>query len=216
MLADKTAHEEFARFFHKGTKMQYRKGEAIVRSVDQPRGIYYITEGYVKAYVITKYGEENLLLIRRHDDIFPLIWALADEHRDITYQAMSDVIVWRIAKSDFLQFIKTNHSAIQVLVDLAIDAYRLHSDRVMNLEYRTVRERIASFLLTYGAKFGVPIGANGLCIDSPIRRQDMAASVNASRETASRELSALARHKYVILDGNKITIPDIQKLRELI
>ncbi len=215
MLADKTAHEEFARFFHKGTQIHYRKGEAIVRPTDEPRGIYYITDGYVKAYAITKYGEENLLIIRKADDIFPLIWAVADEHRDITYEAMSDVTLWRMAKSEFLHFVRTNPAATRVLVDLAIDAYHLHSERVMNLEYRTVRERIASFLLTHAEKFGQKC-SSGLQINTPIRRQDIAASINASRETASRELSALARHKYIVLENGHINICDPEKLRELV
>lgn len=215
MLADKKAHEQLISFFHTGTQLNYKKGESIVRAGDEPRGIYYVTQGFVKAYAITKYGEENVLIIRQHDDIFPLIWAFTGLHRDITYQAMSDTALWRVAKSDFVEFLKKNEHVVPVLLDMAIEAYRLHSERVMNLEYRSVRERIASFLLTHGDRFG-ETNEHGIVLRVPIRRSDIAASINASRETTSRELTALARHGYISLDNGDITICEPEKLRELL
>lgn len=186
-----------------------------MRAGDEPRGIYYITGGFVKAYAITKYGEENLLIIREHDDIFPLIWVFTGLHRDITYEAMSDTTLWRVAKSDFLAFLKKNEHVVPVLLDMAVEAYRLHSERVMNLEYRSVRERIAMFLLTHAERFGEK-AKHGVIIRAPIRRSDIAASINASRETTSRELTAFARKGYISLDNGDIAICQPEKLRELL
>ncbi len=215
MLADEAAHQQLITFFHSGTQLNYRKGESIVRAGDDPRGIYFITKGFVKAYAITKYGEENLLIVRKDGDLFPLIWAFTGLHRDITYQAMSDTTLWRVARSEFLNFLKKNEHAVPVIVDMSIEAYRLHSERVMNLEYRTVKERVASFLVTHADRFGKK-AENGILIDAPIRRSDIAGSINASRETTSRELSALARHGFISLDHGEIVICQIEKLRELL
>lgn len=215
MLADAAAHKKLMDFFCTGTKLVYKKGEAIVRSGDDPQGIYYVTEGFVKAYAITKYGEENVLIIRQHDDIFPLIWAFTGVHRDITYEAMSDTTMWRIARSEFLEFLKKNEHVVPVLLDAAIEAYRLHSERVNTLEYRTVRERLASFLLSNVDRFGKK-GEKGTALAAPIRRHDMASSINASRESTSRELAALARHGYIDLKTTYIEILDPEKLRELL
>lgn len=215
MLADDAAHKQLIAFFHTGTNLSYKKGESIVRAGDDPRGIYYITDGHVKAYAITKYGEENLLIVRQHDDIFPLIWAFTGLHRDITYEAMSDTSLWRVARSEFLDFLKNNEHVVPVLLDMAIEAYRLHSERVMNLEYRTVRERVAMFLLTHADRFGHK-EKDGITIDAPIRRHDIAASINASRESTSRELSSLAKKGFIYLEGGDIKICHPQKLRELL
>jgi CRP-like cAMP-binding protein len=215
MLADKAAFEQLISFFHTGTQLHYKKGESIVRAGDEPRGIYFITSGFVKAYAITKYGEENVLIVRKKDDLFPLIWAFTGLHRDITYQAMSDTTLWRIAKSDFLAFLKKNEHTVAAVLDMAVEAYRLHSEHVMNLEYRTVRERIASFLLSQSDRFGEKT-THGITLRVPIRRSDIAGSINASRETASRELAALARHGYISLKDGNITICQPEKLRELL
>lgn len=216
MLASEQAHQEFKELFFTGTKLEYKKGEAIIHPTDEPRGIYYIESGYVKAYSITKYGEENLLIIRKDNDIFPLIWAVTNEHRDITYQAMSDTVIWRIAKSTFLEHVKASQNFSNVLVDLAIDAYHLHSERVMNLEYRTVKERIAMFLLTHGERFGKKMKDGSVIVSAPIRRHDIASSVNASRETTSRELMSLSRAKLIEIDGSTIKIVQPEKLEGLL
>ncbi len=215
MLADKAAHEKLIAFFHTGTQLSYKKGESIVHAGDDPRGIYYVTSGFVKAYAITKYGEENLLIIRQKDDLFPLIWAFTGLHRDITYETMSDTTLWRVARSDFLKFLQENEHVVPVLLDMAIEAYRLHSERVNNLEYRTVRERVASFLLTHADRFGTKT-KDGIAISAPIRRHDIASSINASRETTSRELTSLARHGYIILSGPQIVVCEPEKLRALL
>lgn len=215
MLADAAAHQQLIDFFHRGTQLSYKKGEPIVRAGDDPHGIYYITDGFVKAYAITKYGEENVLIIRQHDDIFPLIWAFTGLHRDVTYEAMSDTTLWRVARSELVNYLKRDEHAVAAVLDMAVEAYRLHSERVNNLEYRTVRERVACFLLTHADRFGVQ-GKHGIVIKAPIRRHDIASSINASRETTSRELTNLAKHGYIILDGPEIEICQPQKLKDLL
>ncbi len=215
MLADASAHQKLVDFFKTGTTLSYKKGEAIIRPGDEPRGIYFITTGYVKAYAITKYGEENTLIVRDDGDIFPLIWAFTGEHRDITYEAMIDTTILRVAKSDFLAFLKQNEHVLAAILDMAIEAYRLHSERVMTLEYRTVRERLASFLLTHVERFGGK-GEKGRALSAPIRRQDIASSINASRESTSRELSVLAKQGCIDLTTPYIEIINEQKLRELL
>ena len=215
MLADKAAHQQLIDFFHTGTRLSYKKGESIVRAGDDPRGIYFITEGFVKAYAITKYGEENILIVRKDNDIFPLIWAFTGLHRDVTYEAMSDTTLWRVARSQFLQFLQEHKHTVAAVLDMSVEAYRLHSERVMNLEYRTVRERVAMFLLTHAERFGKQT-TTGTLIDAPIKRHDIAGSINASRETTSRELSTFAKKGLIRLDGGHIEILQSEKLQELL
>lgn len=215
MLADESSRKQLLDFFHGGTKLSYKKGDSIVHSGDSPKGIHYIEEGFVKAYAITKYGEENNLIVRQHDDLFPLIWAFTGLHRDITYEALSDTTLWRVARSDFLSYLKKNEHVVPVLLDMAIEAYRLHSERVMTLEYRTVRERLASFLLTHAERFNDE-SSEKLALSAPIRRQDIASSINASRESTSRALSALSKQGLINLKSRFIEITDPEKLRELL
>src|SRR6478609_8759641 len=95
---------------------------------------------------------------------------------------------------------------------MVTEMYRIHSERLLNLEYRTVRERLVSFLLTMSGRFGTET-AKGLVIEVPLRHQDIASSINASRETASREISALERKGLITTKNSHIVLLDVPALQ---
>jgi CRP-like cAMP-binding protein len=196
-----------------GLKQTFRKGDFIIRPGDTPSGVYFIYQGLVKAYDITKYNEENLLIIRKADEIFPLIWAITGQERHVIYQALAPTTTWKLDREKFLGFISKEPDALAPLVDMTIEMYRLHSERILNLEYRTVRERIISFLLTMSQRFGKQT-PEGLLIEVPLRHQDIASSVNATRETTSRELSALERKGLLKNKQSLIVLHDTKGLRK--
>ena len=198
-----------------GIKKTFKKGDYIIRPGDQPPGVFYIVQGLVKAYDITRYGEENLLIIRKHDEIFPLIWALTGQERKVAYQALAPTSTLEISRQTFEEQIFKHPGTLAPLLDMTIEMYRLHSERILNLEYRTVRERIVSFLLTMSTRFGVR-SADGLIIDTPIRHQDIASSVNATRETTSREISALERKGLIAKHNSCYILKDVKALRAIL
>lgn len=214
MLATLKQTAEFVEFFRlHGTKQTFKKGDLVIRSDQTPPGVFYIYEGLVKAFDITKYNEENLLIIRKQNEIFPLIWALSGRERGISYQALAPTVTWRISRKTFLELINDRPEALTPLLDMTLEMYRLHGERIMTLEYRTVRERIISFLLTMGQRFGKQT-AIGLLIEAPLRHQDIASSVNATRETTSRELSALERKGLLENKQSLTLLKDVEALRK--
>lgn len=212
MLASERQVAALVGLFKGGTKLTYRKGEFIIRPGEVPSAVFYIESGLVKAYNITKYGEENLLIIRKEHEIFPLIWAITGQERDIIYQALAPTIVWRISPQEYLSFLHNHPAALPPLLDMVTEMYRIHSERLLNLEYRTVRERLVSFLLTMSARFGKDT-KEGLMIEVPLRHQDIASSINASRETASREIAALERKGLITNKQSYIILKDVPALQ---
>jgi CRP/FNR family transcriptional regulator, cyclic AMP receptor protein len=193
--------------FHSHTRIQYKKGEVIIRPEDE--------WGFVKAYSITKYGEENCLLVRSSGAIFPLIWAFTGEHRAVTYEAMEAASVWRVSKADYLEFLEKNPDVGPLILDMAIEAYRLHSERVMTLSFRTARERIVSFLLTCSGRWGIE-KKGSVEIIAPFRQSDIASSVNATRETTSRELNNLKKKGLIDFRDSTIILKDIEALKKIV
>lgn len=214
MLATLKQTAELVEFFRaKGVKQSFKKGDFIIRPGDAPHGVFYIYEGLVKAYDITKYDEENLLIIRKQDEIFPLIWALTGKERHIIYQTLASTITYRVDRTVFLKFIQSSSDTLVPVLDMTMEMYRLHGERILNLEYRTVRERIISFLLTMSQRFGRQT-PEGLLIEVPLRHQDIASSVNATRETTSRELSALERKGLLENKQSFTLLKDVEALRK--
>jgi len=171
--------------------------------------------GLVKAYDITKYGEENLLIIRKPGEVLGLTWAITGEDRSIIYSALARSELLQISREEFVNFVRTNPTAALPLMDMLVDMYKLHSERILNLEYRTVRERLVSFLLTTAKRFGHQT-PEGLVLRVPLRHQDIASSISATRETTGRELSALERQGLLKSYQSIITLKDVKKLRRFL
>jgi len=215
MLGNENQLKEFIDVFKKGSRLTYQKNEFIIRPGESPAHIFFIESGLVKAFNISKYGEENLLIIRKPHELFPLIWAITGQGRQIIYQAISTTTVWRIERSLFNEYLQKNPTALYPFVDLLIEQYQIHSERILNLEYRTVRERLVSFLLTMNLRFGKKI-PSGDMIDVPLKQQDIASSINASRETTSRELSILEKKGLIINNHSSVILTDTNKLKDLL
>lgn len=204
---------DFANLFHLGKKLTFSKGEFIIRPGETPSGIFYIAEGLVKAYDITKYGEENLLIIRKAGEVIGLTHAISGRERDIMYTALAPTTVMVVSRELFNVYIQEHPKAALPILEMLVDMYRLHSERIMTLAYRSVRERLASFLLTTAERFGKE-SDSGLLIDVPLRHQDIASSISATRETTSRELSTLERQGILTTHQSLITLHDREKLRQ--
>jgi CRP/FNR family transcriptional regulator len=212
MLASPSQTQSLIDTFHGGAKLTYKKGEFIIRPGEMPSAVFYIETGIVKAFDITKYGEENLLIIRKEHEIFPLIWAITGQERSVIYEVLTPTVVWKISRQDYLDYLHNHPDAMAPILDMTIEMYRIHSERIMTLEYRTVRERLISFLLGSASRFGKKTN-KGILIDVPLRHQDIASSINATRETTGRELNALVKKGMVIVDKSLIILTDKAKLK---
>lgn len=204
-------YEALQAAFTRGRHLAFSKGEFIIRPGDTPPGVFLIESGFVKAYDITKYGEDNLLIVRREKEVFPLIWAVTGQERSVIYQAMSPTKLWRISRKEFMQEME-KPEILSAVLDMTIEMYRLHSERIINLEYRTVRERLISFILTMAQRFGKE-HPEGVLVELALRQQDVASSINSSRETTSRELSFLEKKGLLQHRPQHIIIKDIEKLK---
>lgn len=214
MRSPNDRYEALKQAFLRGRHLSFKKGEFIIRPGDTPPGVFLIEKGLVKAYDITKYGEDNLLIVRHEDEVFPLIWAVTGQERSVIYQAITPTTLWRISRKDFLEELD-DPERLSAVLDMTIEMYRLHSERIINLEYRSVRERLVSFMLTMATRFGKE-HPDGLMIDLPLRQQDIASSINSSRETTSRELSLLEKKGCIKTNPQYIILKDVDKLKAIL
>jgi CRP/FNR family cyclic AMP-dependent transcriptional regulator len=215
MLTDDSQRAALVNLFHQGTRQVYGKGEFIIRPGGMPQGVFYILSGLVKAYDITKYGEENLLIIRKPGEIIGLTWAITGEDRSIIYSTLERTELLQIGQAQFVDFLHSNPQAALPLLEMVIDMYRLHSERILNLEYRTVRERLVSFLLSMERRFGEKTPA-GTVLRVPLRHQDIASSISTTRESVGRELGALERRGMLDYSQSTITLIDLDGLKNIL
>lgn len=210
------AYEELLDFFHKGRKKTYQKGEVILRAGDIPQGIYLIEKGNIKIYALSKEGDEHTHVFYQAGDIFPLIWAFKEAIRNVYYQALEDVVVWVVPKEEFLAFVNENVHVAVKLLGQAVEMFRLYAGRIDNLLYSNSYERTAYRLLSLKDRFGEK-HSDGWIINSPHTHQDIASTVNLTRETVSRAMERMQRRGIIAYDTKRrIVIKDVAGLMHVI
>lgn len=216
MTNETTLPPKLKRFFTSGTKLDYSKGQIIIRPEDSPSGVFYIDEGFVKTYSIDKHGNDNLHLVRKNGEIFPFIWVFTDQHREVYYEALSNCVLYRVAKSDFKKLVDSDRDVMYYVLEQAIEMYRVHSERLYNIQFHTAEERVVYRLLVLAHRFGEKKQKNVVKINLPIRHSDIAASLRMSRETATRILSKLEKQGLIGYDKPYIVIMKRDKLEKLL
>lgn len=212
MPSRKIENESITAHFSDGLLMHFAKEETIINGINEPEGVYLIKKGFVKAYSISQAGHVNLLLIHEAGEFIPLPWALDGAHTTgLFYEAMTDVTVLRASKEKLRAAMGHNSWLSQEMLKQAVNILTVYTQRIQTLEFRTARGRIIAELLYLAERFGQPHGVRVL-IDAPITHQDIADSINMSRETASRALGRLfdeglvgqKDHLFVVLDLPKL------------
>lgn len=199
--------------FSDGFLMHFGKEEVIIQGYQEPEGVYLIKDGFVKAYSISHDGHRNLLLIHKVGQFMPLPWALDGANTtDLFYEAMANVEVLRVDKDKLRAAMGNNTWLSREVLSQTVDMISICTQRIQTLEYRTARERIIAELIYIAERFGEKHDKE-ILINAPITHQDIADSINMSRETASRALELLFEEGLVGQKEHLFTVKDIHKLQ---
>ena len=208
-----TAGESIIAHFSDGLLMYFSTGQTVIDGLEEPDGVYLIKSGFIKAFSISEAGHMNLLLIHRAGELIPMPWALDGAHTSgLFYEAMTDVIVLRTSKDKLRSAMGTNSWLSQEVLKQTVGIITVYTQRIQTLQFRSARGRIIAELLYLAEQFGKDIGTETV-IYAPITHQDLADSINMTRETASRAFEQLFDEGLVGQKDHLFTILDITKLR---
>lgn len=208
---DTTITSKLDTFFTQFKQQHYKKGETLIRADEDPTGVFYIKNGSVKQYAISKKGDELVLNMFKPPAFFPMSWAINSTPNNYYFQAVTDVEVWRAPKEEVIEFINNNPD---ILYDLMGRVYRGTDGmlmRMVHLMSGSAYSRLITELLIQAKRFGKK---NLASFELKITETDLATSAGMTRETVSREMKMLKEKGLVTVCNNLIIIHDINKLEE--
>ncbi len=206
-------NEKLYDFFRSSKVYDFKKGEIILRAGDVPQGAYCIQAGHVKVYSLTDNGDENLHIVYKTGELFPLVWVFKDILRNVFYEAMDNVRVWRVPREELTKLAAKEITVANTLLRQAVEQFYVYADRVDNLEYTSAYDRVVYRLLFLASRFGTKNGKTTV-IDAAITHQHVANSINLARETASRQIEKLVAKGLVELKDHQLILKDVEKLRD--
>ncbi len=201
-------------FFTQFKYHTYNKGEILIRADDTPAGIFYLKEGLVKEYIISKKGEELVLNIFKPVSFFPMSWAFNDAPNSYFFEAMNRVEVWRAPKQKVLDFIKKDN---EILYDLISRTYKGTDGMMKRMAYLMsggVYVRLLIEILISAKRFGV-IRDNRM-VEIEISEKDLAAQSGMTRETVSREIKILKDKNLITFSKNMLIIKNLDQLEDVL
>lgn len=201
--------KKLAKFFSKFKTSKYKKGEILIRAGDNPSGIFYLTEGYVKKYGISKKGDELVVNIFKPISFFPMSYAINHSQNDYYYEAVVPITAVRAPAERVDLFVRENPD---VLYDLLSRVYKGTDGMTARMTYfmaGNAYARLVTELVIHTKRFGLKKDSE---IEVKVTEKDLAAQTGLTRETVSREIKLLKDKGLLTTKNHSIIIHDLKKL----
>jgi len=199
-------------FFKQYRLQKYKAGEVVIHMLDEPGGIYYLKQGFVKMNTIFTNGNELTVNIFKPGSFFPMTWGLADTVNNYTFQAITDIGFHKAPKKETLAFLETNPQVLFDLTKRILSGMDGLITNFTNLTFGSAVSRVAYALLLCVKRFGKE--KNGAIeLDIRLTHQDLANLAGLTRETTSVVMSQFKKDLVISQTNGKIVIVDFDKLR---
>ncbi|MBB3809210.1 Crp/Fnr family transcriptional regulator [Pseudochelatococcus contaminans] len=180
---------ELTRLMMHATARRVDRGDAVFEQGEDADTFYLLLNGRLKVTQLTPEGRQIMVRILHPGDIFGFARATTRRDYPVTARAAVESIVvgWSLTAWD---------AVVEATPRVAINAMRIVGERLdeahtrlCEMSTQEVERRIAHTVLRIARKAGRK-EADGICIDFPITRQDIAEMTGSTLHTVSRIMSA--------------------------
>ena len=183
----------------------YNAGQYIFMQGDPTEAMYVLKSGRVKLIQVTPDGQQVLLRLINPWDLFAVVALIEKSNYPISAEAVEDcqVIYW--PKPVLMELVKQIPALSLNAMHLMAERLQEYQDRFRELSTERVERRVARAILRLANQTGrlVP---EGVLIDLPLTRQDLAEMTGTTLFTVSRILSQWEQQGLVISGREKIII----------
>lgn len=190
----------------------YPKDAYICFEGDPPEALYVVWMGQVKLLRHSEQGRDVVLDVIGPGHMFGEMACLDGTPYDTTAQCLEDTAVVSIARRDFYDLIQRYPSLSMAVISELSRRLRSATDLVRSLAVDRVEQRIARVLLKLANATGRPT-PEGLTIDIPLTRQDVADMTGTTVESAIRVMSKLRRQGLITTHRGRVVLTNVAELR---
>lgn len=190
----------------------YPKDAYIFHAGDPPDALHIVWMGQVKLLRHSEEGRDVVLDVIGPGHMFGEMAVFDGAPYSSSAQAMEDVAVVAISRPDFFRLLERYPSVSLAVISELSRRLRSASDLVHSLAVERVERRIARMLLKLAASTAQR-SQNGLVIDLPLTRQDIADMTGTTVETAIRVMSRFRRQGLITTERGRVVVLDPPGLR---
>jgi CRP-like cAMP-binding protein len=192
----------------------FDKRQLIIRAEGTVNSVFYVVEGRVGQYDVSRSGNEIFVNVFKPGAFFPMSSAINNTPNNYLFEASTAVIAREAPAADAVQFLKDNPD---VLFDLLARVYRGTDGvlrRMAHLMGGNSKSRLLFELINAAYRFGEQQADGRLLL--PLNEVDIAKHSGLARETVNRNIQALKTANLVEIIQDGIVIQSVEQLETML
>ncbi len=176
-------------------------------------GLWVMVSGAAKLYLTGSTGQTHIISLAGPAALLDLVAALDGDRFGVTAETISPAQILQIPRGAFLSAAARNPSMLHVAVDQLCADLRRRDVALAISGLKDSRQRIACTVIRWTKQYGRPTeSGKPNQIPYPLTRQDLAASIGVTLETAIRQLAPLERDGIIRTSKQALEILDAEGL----
>jgi CRP/FNR family transcriptional regulator, cyclic AMP receptor protein len=192
---------------HPPRSVLFRKG-------DPGANMMIVLKGRVKICTHSEDGKELVLNLINPGEVFGEIALLDGSDRTADAVTLDQCEMLVLERRDFVPFLGRHPEACMRLFAVLCERVRRTSELLEEALFLEGASRLAKRLVRLAEIFGEPTGG-GIRIGLRLSQQQLGNMVGMSRESMNKQLGQWRREDLIRMDDGYITIPDLDRLREI-
>jgi len=192
---------------------RYQRGQSIYQQDTKVMGIHCVHEGKIKIARVGRDNKEHILQLVRPGELIGWRALLAGGIHSSSAVALEDCTVCFLPRVECVSLVQGNKQFSNNLLQLMANIIGIAENKLLELAYKPVRERLAGALVLLQQTYGTPEVAEPFSI--VLAREDVAALVGTAKETVSRLLSEFKEEGLIATQGSRITLLKVQQLTQI-
>jgi CRP/FNR family transcriptional regulator, polysaccharide utilization system transcription regulator len=204
--------DELIRLAECKTSYTIKKGSPIFEEGDLVNGIYCVTTGACKLSKLSPNGKDQIIKLVKAGELLGQRSMISDEPANLSAVALEDMEVCFIPKSEVISmFDKNNQFSMNMMKTICGDLKEA-SEHMISISQKTVKERLAETLVYLDETFGKKEDGS---LRIQLSREELAGMIGTATESCIRLLSDFNKTGLIGLNGKKIVIKDLAKLKRI-
>lgn len=201
--------DEIARLARGTRELCAARGDILFHKGDTPAGFYLIVYGQVKLAFTSPQGGEKVVDILGQGQTFGEAVMFMERPFMVYAQALADSLLLHISKTAIIEELDRDPKlGRRMIAGLSMRLHHLITD-VESYSLHSGRQRIIGYLL----REQVADGEKTVTVTLPTNKGVIASRLNLTQEHFSRILHELSEKGLIVVEGRRIHIPDVEKLR---
>jgi len=200
-----------------GRISQVRRKTVVFTEGQNHRGIWVVLRGLVVVYKLSPDGRMLILRVCRPGSSFGEggLFQDADPRHFAHARTTRDSSLLHVPRDRFGTFLRDHPEVSWRLLAEFSDRLREMAGTLEGMAFREVTSRLARYLVRELETAGRSDAPNP-SVDLPLAKGSLASYLGAAHETLSRSLQRLSRQGIVRVDGPRVTVLDLDRLRRLV